>query len=213
MAHGGTLPQQANDLTVVELAAAFMRHARGYYRRPDGKPTDEVPTIRSSRSGCESFTAAHCRRFRSSGAQGHAAGHDRRKPSPPDDQPGRQPCPPGFQVGRRKPTNRVQRVAWSASRRGLAIRPQRRQETAPVKPVPDAFVDAVLPHVSAQVAAMIELQRVTGMRTAKSRLTRMRHQHSAGLGFHTRAAQNRLARSRSQRSIWVRRPRPSSSHF
>jgi integrase len=38
------------------------------------------------------------------------------------------------------------------------------RESKIVKPVPDAFVDAVLPHVSRQVAAMIQLQRLTGMR-------------------------------------------------
>lgn len=38
------------------------------------------------------------------------------------------------------------------------------RETEPVRPVPDAFVDAVLPFVSSQVKAMIELQRLTGMR-------------------------------------------------
>ena len=37
-------------------------------------------------------------------------------------------------------------------------------ESEPVRPVPDDNVDAVLPRVSRQVAAMIELQRVTGMR-------------------------------------------------
>ncbi len=31
-------------------------------------------------------------------------------------------------------------------------------------PVPDAFVDAIRPHVARQVWAMIELQRLTGMR-------------------------------------------------
>jgi integrase len=38
------------------------------------------------------------------------------------------------------------------------------RETEPVKPVPEAFVDAVRPHVSAQVWAMIELQRLSAMR-------------------------------------------------
>jgi integrase len=38
------------------------------------------------------------------------------------------------------------------------------RESKPVKPVPHTFVDAVLPRVSRQVAAMIELQRLTGMR-------------------------------------------------
>ncbi len=38
------------------------------------------------------------------------------------------------------------------------------RETGPVKPVPDAFVDAVPPHVSRQIAAMIHLQLLSGMR-------------------------------------------------
>lgn len=38
------------------------------------------------------------------------------------------------------------------------------REPEKVKPVPDAHVDAVLPFVSRQVAAMIELQRLAGMR-------------------------------------------------
>lgn len=38
------------------------------------------------------------------------------------------------------------------------------RESEPVKPVPDDQVDAVLPLVSRQVAAMIELQRLTRMR-------------------------------------------------
>jgi integrase len=38
------------------------------------------------------------------------------------------------------------------------------RESKPVKPVPDAFVDAIRPHVPRQVWAMIELQRLSGMR-------------------------------------------------
>lgn len=42
-ANGGSLTAtQSSDLTVAELAAAFMRHAKTYYRGPDGKPTTEV---------------------------------------------------------------------------------------------------------------------------------------------------------------------------
>ncbi len=45
-------------------------------------------------------------------------------------------------------------------------------ESKPVLPVPDADVDAVLPHVSRQVAAMIELQRLSGMRPGEVVLMR-----------------------------------------
>ena len=38
------------------------------------------------------------------------------------------------------------------------------REAEPVKPVADEHVDAVLPHVAPQVAAMVQLQRLTGMR-------------------------------------------------
>jgi integrase len=50
--------------------------------------------------------------------------------------------------------------AVSGLRRGRAdVR-----ESEPVKPLPDAFVDAIRPYISQQVWAMIELQRLTGMR-------------------------------------------------
>ena len=37
-------------------------------------------------------------------------------------------------------------------------------ESDPVRPVPDAHVDAILPYLSRQVRAMIDLERLTGMR-------------------------------------------------
>jgi integrase len=42
------------------------------------------------------------------------------------------------------------------------------RESAPVKPVPDADMDAIRPFVSRQVWAMIELQRLTGMRPGEA---------------------------------------------
>ena len=42
------------------------------------------------------------------------------------------------------------------------------RESKPVRPVPEAFVDAVLPHVSPQVAALVELMRLTGMRPGEA---------------------------------------------
>lgn len=48
--------------------------------------------------------------------------------------------------------------------RGLAYGRTTAHETEPVRPVPDAWVDAVLPFLSSQVRAMVQLQRLTGMR-------------------------------------------------
>ena len=47
---------------------------------------------------------------------------------------------------------------------GLRRGRTRARETDPVMPVEDVHVEAVLPHVTPHVAAMIQLQRMTGMR-------------------------------------------------
>lgn len=52
--------------------------------------------------------------------------------------------------------------------RGLRAGKNRAKESVPVRPVPDAFVDAVLPHVAPPVAAMIQLQHITGMRPGEA---------------------------------------------
>jgi integrase len=46
------------------------------------------------------------------------------------------------------------------------------REGEPVRPVPDHFVDATLPHVAPEVAAMVELQRLTGMRSGEVTIMR-----------------------------------------
>lgn len=38
------------------------------------------------------------------------------------------------------------------------------RESKPIKPVPESFVEAIRPHVARQVWAMVQLQRLTGMR-------------------------------------------------
>jgi integrase len=48
--------------------------------------------------------------------------------------------------------------------RGLAFGHTTARETEPVRPVPDAFLEAVLPFLSSPVAALVQLQRLTGMR-------------------------------------------------
>ncbi len=54
------------------------------------------------------------------------------------------------------------------------------RESAPVKAVPDAYVDAILPQVSRQVAAMIQLQRLTGMRPGEVVIMRTMEINTSG---------------------------------
>ena len=168
-AHGGMAPtQQATDLTVVELLAAFMRHARRYYRGPDGKSTHEVETY-----------AGLVRRLKT------LYGPTRVPDFGPLALKAVRQCMIDDGLARRSINQHVGRVRhifkWGVENElvppnvlhGLqAVAGLRRgrsdaKETAPVRPVPDAFVDAVLPFVSRQVAAMVELQRVTGMRSGE----------------------------------------------
>ena len=53
-------------------------------------------------------------------------------------------------------------------------------EPPPVKPVPDAFVDAALPHMPPPVRAMVELQRSTGMRSGEVVIMRTRDVDTTG---------------------------------
>jgi integrase len=57
----------------------------------------------------------------------------------------------------------------TAPRAGFRVgRRSHGQRSEPIKPVPDAFVDAIRPHVSRQVWAMIQLQRLTAMQPGEA---------------------------------------------
>ena len=58
--------------------------------------------------------------------------------------------------------------AVSGLRRGRSAA----KESVPVKPVPEAYVEAALAHVSLQVAAMVRLQQLTGMRPGEVTIMR-----------------------------------------
>ncbi len=152
------------DLTVVELIRQYWVHAEGYYRK-NGEPTSEVDLIKlAMRPLRQLYGDTAARDFgplalKAVRAKFVAAGLCR------------------SEVNRR--TQLIVRMfKWAVANEkvpgsvhhGLrAVEGLKRgrcdvRESPPVRPVPEAFVDAVLPHVSRQVAAMIQLQRLTGMR-------------------------------------------------
>jgi integrase len=153
-------------LTVDELLLAFWtRHAETHYRGPDGSPTGELDNYRDSLrplrrlyggTPARDFSPLKLKAVRNAMI---------------DD---------GLSRGTiNQRVGRVVRVfKWAASEElvpaavyqalrtvsGLPRGRSEAREPEPVRPVPDASVDAVKPHVSAQVGAMVELQRLTGMR-------------------------------------------------
>ena len=77
------------------------------------------------------------------------------------------------------------------------------RESAPVKAVPDAFVDAILPHVSRQVAAMIQLQRLTGMRPGEVVIMRTMDINTSGSIWEYRPESHKTEHHDKDRVIFI----------
>ncbi len=156
-----------DDLTVTELIARYFRFAKRYYRKA-GESTGETENIRYAlrpmrrlygRTAASAFKPTALRAVRLKMIElGWARTHVNRQ------------------------VDRIRRMfKWAVSHdlvppdvyHGLqAVAGLRKgrcdaREPEPVRPVADAVVDATLPHVSPTVAAMIQLQRLTGMRSAE----------------------------------------------
>jgi integrase len=74
---------------------------------------------------------------------------------------------------------------------GLRLGRCEARESTPVKPVPDKFVDAIRPYVSRQVWALIELQRLTGMRPGEVTVMRGVDLETSERVWHYRPAEHK----------------------
>jgi integrase len=174
LAHGRNLPS-ANGLTVNELIAAFWAWAQKHYRRPDGTPTNEVTDYKLSLRPLKhlyggtlanDFGPLAMQAVRELMVQGYT--HPKHGPQPA--------------LARGVVNQRIGRVRrmfkWATANEltpakvyhgllavtGLQRGRSDARETDAVKPVPIPFVDAILPYLRPQVAAMVRLQLETGMR-------------------------------------------------
>lgn len=198
-AGNGTLPKQrANDLTIVELVAAFMRHAKGYHRVKElEKISLAVRPLRVlyAKTRVADFGPLALKAVRQ---QMIDAGLARTT------------------INSR--TNRLRHIfKWGVENElvppnvlhglqavaGLQYGRTNARETEPVKPVPNAFVDAVLPHVSPQVAAMIELQRITGMRSGEVCIMRACHINMSGRVWVYSPPEHKTSWRRQERKIYL----------
>lgn len=151
-------------LTVDELAIRYMQHARQHYRK-NGEETSEVSSIMAAlrvvvrsagRNRARDFGPLKLQAVRDEMV---ALGWKRKSIN--------------AQVGRVRRMFRwavSQELVPSATLTALQTVPGLREgrseavESTPVTPVSDAAIEAVRRHVSRQVWAMVQLQRVTGMR-------------------------------------------------
>lgn len=161
------------DFTINELLIQYLRHAKDYYRKPDGRQTSEFECVKHSMKPLREL-------------YGHTLARDfgpialkavRERMIEAD-------------LCRREVNKRIRRVVrlfgWGVENElvpaevhhairtvaGLKRGRSAARESKPIKPVPEAFVDAIQSHVLPPVWAMIELQRLTGMRPGEAVIMR-----------------------------------------
>jgi integrase len=165
-------PEAGPDPTVNEMLLAYLRHADAYYVK-NGKPTRETINIRLALRPLRQL-------------YGHTPARDF---GPLALKAVRQAMIDSglcrTEVNKRV-RNVVRAFKWAVAEEmvppsvhhGIRAVPGLRRgradvrETEPVGPVPEAMVDAIRPHVARQVWAMVELQRLTGMRPGEVILMR-----------------------------------------
>lgn len=86
---------------------------------------------------------------------------------------------------------------------GLRFGKSDAKETEPVRPVADAHIDAVLPHCSPQVAAMIALQRICGMRSGEVVQMRTCDINTAGTVWTYSPATHKTQYRGHQRTVYI----------
>jgi len=193
----------SEGMTVVELLAAYLRYAKGYYT-PDGYPSGELGKIRLSlrpvaklygQSKATAFGPLALKAVRQVFVD---AGNGRRYIH---DQVARikrmfrwgvenEFIPPNVFHG-------LQAVA--GLRRGRCSAP----EPKPVKPVPDEHVNAIRLHVSAPVWAMVQLQRCTGMRPGEVTIMRRCDIDTSGLIWLYHPASHKTQRFGHERTVEI----------
>lgn len=162
----------AAEPTIIELIACYWRYAEGYYRK-NGQPTDEIHGIRAAlRPLKRLYGRQSARDF------GPLALKAVRQVMIDE---GKSRSYINDNVARVKRMFRwavENELVAPAVHHGLQAVPGLRRgrskarEPAPTKPVPNDLVDATLPHLSPVVTAMIELQRLTGMRSGELTIIR-----------------------------------------
>jgi integrase len=177
-ANGRRLPEptgKPGDITVNELALAYLKHAEQHYRYPDGTTTNEYDDTKYSlRPLCHLYGHTPARDF---GPLALKAVRELLVKGYEHPKHGSQEALSRGVINQR--IGRVRRMfRWAVENemvpatvqhglqavKGLSKGRSAARETEPVRPVPDAFVNAVLPHLRPQVAAMVRVQLLTGMR-------------------------------------------------
>ncbi len=207
LANGRSLPLRATDddpLTVDELLAGFWRHAEIHYRSPNGTPTSELDSFVQAfkplrklygDSPAKDFGPLALRAVR------EVMIRDRWSRGYINRQISRIKLVFRWGVEREMIPSNISHAldAMPGLKRGRT----EAHESEPVRPVPRAYVDAVLPHVSRQVAAMIELQWQSGARSGEIVMMRLQDIETTGKIWTYRPATHKTAHHGHERVIYL----------
>lgn len=169
----------STDATVDEVLLAFWRHAQGHYRK-DGEPTSEVRLIKDALApvhklygttlardfGPVALKAVRQSRIDAGWSRGvvnHAIGRVRR----------------AFRWAVENELVPASVLHGLQAVQGLQRGRTDARELEPVRPVDEVHVRAVLPYLPTRVAAMVELQLLTGMRPHEVTILRARDLNTA----------------------------------
>jgi integrase len=168
VAAGRTTTTTTASLTVNEILLAYLRFAKGYYRK-DGRDTGEIPAIKAAirfvrqlygHVQAESFGPVALEAVRQSMIVSGGLARST----------------VNSQVGR------IRRIfRWAVARQLISphvitalasLEPLKKgrcaaRETTPIRPVADSVVETVLPHLPPLVADIVRVQRLTGSRPSE----------------------------------------------
>lgn len=194
---------EATDLTLCELIAGYWSWCKEYYTSPDGKQTSTLHSIKQALETVKNlygYTAAvdfGPKALRIVRDEWIAKGLARKTVN--------------------DYTKDVRRMfRWAVSQEmipvtthqalttvdGLKRGRSAAKETEPVKPVPDADIEAVKPHVSRQVKALIELQLLTGARAGELLLLRPQDIDTTGEVWSASLKEHKTAYRGHERTIY-----------
>lgn len=198
------MPAEAGaDITVNELLLAYLKWAEGYYRK-NGRPTSQVGLIRQAirplrqlygKTLAKDFGPLALKTVRQSHIDSGVCLNEVNRRT-------------RLVVGVFKLGVGEQLVPASVHHGLQAVQGLRRgrtdiRESEPVKPVPVEHVDAIRPHVARQVWAMIELQRLTGMRPGEVTILRTCDLYTSGTVWVYTLASHKTEHRGRERQIYL----------
>ncbi len=190
--------------SVNELVAAYWEHAQGYYRKPDGRPTPEVETLRQALKplillygdtriadfGPLALKAVREAMIQKKWCRNNINRHISRLKSM-------------FRWGTEQ-----EMVAGGIFHALLAVKGLKQgrteaRESEPVRPVPEELVNAIQPYVAKQIWSMIRLMLLTGARPGEIVNLRARDIQKTGEVWKCELTEHKTAHHGHSRTIYL----------